>query len=143
MKYTIIFFILLTALGLNRLQAQIAVIAHQDVASDSITSAQLRDIYTGDMTFWPDGTPIIVCDLNDEQGVHDKFYDFIAVNSSRVKSVWMKRMLSGKSDPPLIFKTGDDLLQRIAELQGAIGFVDEKNIAGRVKVLMIIKTATE
>ena len=57
MKYTIIFFILLTALGLNRLQAQIAVIAHQDVASDSITSAQLRDIYTGDMTFWPDGTP--------------------------------------------------------------------------------------
>ena len=138
MNFIHVIFIILTFLGINRLDGQIAVIAHPDVASDSISSAQLRDIYTGDMSFWPDGKPIVVCDLNDEMGIHDRFYDFIAISSSRAKSIWMKRMLSGQSDPPLIFQTGENLAQRIAEIPGAIGFVAEEELNGTVKILLRI-----
>ena len=41
-------FIILCVLEISPLEARIAVIAHPDVASDSISSAELRDIYTGD-----------------------------------------------------------------------------------------------
>ena len=139
MKNSLFVFIILCVLEICRLEARIAVIAHPDVASDSISSAEIRDIYTGDQTFWPDGQPIIVCDLNDDQGIHDLFYDFIAISSSRVKSIWMKRMLSGKSDPPLIFNSGESLSERIATLPGTIGFVDEEDIIGTVKILMVIE----
>jgi len=143
MNFIRVIFIIVCILIISRLEGQIAVIAHQDVASDTISSAQLRDIYTGDISFWPDGKPIVVCDLNDEMGIHDRFYDFIAISSSRAKSIWMKRMLSGQSDPPLIFQTGENLAQRIAEIPGAIGFIDEQEITGTVKVLLRINIRKE
>jgi len=140
MNYKLVSFLVIIIIEISRLDAQIAVVVHPDVASDSISSDQLRDIYTGDMTFWPDGEAIVVCDLNDEEGVHDNFYDFIGISSSRVKSIWMKRMLSGQSDPPLLFLSGRNLSQRIAETPSTIGFIDAKEVTSNLKVLMIIQT---
>lgn len=124
-------------------KAQIVVIAHSEVVNDTITTTELHDIYTGDMTFWKDGEPIIVCDLNDSTNTHDQFYAYIGVNSSRIKSIWMKRMLSGESDPPLIYQSGAELSQHISELPGAIGFVDRQHISGKVKILLHIETPSE
>jgi ABC-type phosphate transport system substrate-binding protein len=143
MQHKLLILLIFITMWVSRLDAQIAVITHPDVAADSITSAQLRDIYTGDMTFWPDGQPIVVCDLNDEKGVHDQFYNFIAISSSRMKSIWMKRMLSGKSDPPLIFHSGENLSAKIAELPGSIGFVEKQAVTGKVKVLLVLNLDTE
>jgi ABC-type phosphate transport system substrate-binding protein len=139
MKYLPIIFITVSLLALSRLNAQIAVIVNPDVSGDSISASQLRDIYTGDMTFWSNGVPIVVCDLNDEQSTHDQFYNFIAISSSRVKSIWMKRMLSGQSDPPLIFNSGKNLCEQVAVLPGAIGFVNESEVTGTVKIVLLIE----
>ncbi|MEE9169692.1 MAG: hypothetical protein V3U73_07985, partial [bacterium] len=80
--------------------AQVSVIAHKSVPLDEIERLQLLDFYTGDIRAWSNGEPVVVFDLKPKGEVKKAFYNFLGKSSSRMKSIWMKKMLSGEGDPP-------------------------------------------
>lgn len=120
-------------LWISPIPAQVAVIAHNSVPLDTVRASELLNFFTGDVSFWSDGEPIIIFDLKEKGEVKDTFYNFLGMSSSRLKSIWMKRMLSGDADPPEFLKSEDDMLKKVAATAGAIGFVSQSIVNGEVK----------
>lgn len=117
---------------------QVAVIANKSVPVDEVSSQQLLDFYTGDVKLWENKDPVIVTDLKPEGEIKALFYEFLGKSPSRMKSIWLKKMLSGEGDPPEALKSEGEVLQKVSSTPGAIGFVSEASVTEDVKVLAII-----
>ena len=149
MKYIPI--IILSLIGWHSsASGQVAVIAHKSAPMDSIEKIKLLDFYTGDIRVWDDDRPVVVFDLKPRGDVRNAFYKFLGKSSSRMKSIWMKKMLSGESDPPESMQSEEDILKKVATTPGAIGFVsqsivnkDVKTVNNDVKTLLVIAKVTE
>ena len=93
--------------------AQVAVIAHKFVLVNKISDKKLLDFYTGDIQMWEDESPVVVFDLKIKGEVKDVFYDFLSKSPSRMKSIWLKRKLSGEGDPPKLMATEGEMLKNV------------------------------
>ena len=111
-------------------------IAHKDVPVDTLKKRVLLDFFTGDIKTWKGGGPVVVIDLKPKTATKKQFYKFLGKSSSRMKSIWMKKMLSGEGDPPQSFATEDEILAKIKMTSGAIGFVSRAKVNGDVKILL-------
>ena len=125
------------AAGASTASAQVAVIAHKDVPVDSISKGDLLDYYTGDVQSWGDDLAIVVFDLKARGPVRNAFYEYLGKTSSRMRSIWLKRKLSGEGNPPESFETEAALLERVASTPGAIGFVQKSNVSGNVVKILV------
>lgn len=119
--------------------SQVVVIAHKSVPIDKIKKSELLDFYTGDIKKWRDDQPVVVFDLKPRGEVKETFYKFLGKRSSRMKSIWLKKMLSGEGDPPVSMKSEEELLKKVAATIGAIGFVGQSKVSDDVKTLLIIE----
>jgi ABC-type phosphate transport system substrate-binding protein len=117
---------------------QVAVIAHKSVPLDTISATQLLDLYTRDQQFWDDGQVVTVFDLKIKGEVRDYFYRFLGKKPSRMKSIWMKKMLLGEGSPPSTLATEEELLAEVAATTGAIGFIRLTKVTDAVKTLVVI-----
>lgn len=142
MRYFIFIFIFLMSVAVPS-SAQVAVIAHKSVPVDTIQRSNLLDIYTGDVQAWSNDEPVVVFDLKPRGEVKTAFYEYLRKKSSRMKSVWLKKKLSGEWDPPESLETENEVLEKVASTEGAIGFVSLSKVTGEVKVLFIIKEREE
>lgn len=131
-------FVFLTLLVLP-LYSQVAVIAHTGTPITEIKKSQLLDFYTGDIRVWSNGGPVKVFDLKLKGKVRDDFYKYLGKSSSRMKSLWMKRMLSGEGDPPEALLSGKEMVGKVAATPGAIGFVNLVDVNKSIKVLLVIE----
>ncbi len=138
MKYLILT-ILCVGAWANGALGQVAVVAHKSVPVDSVSKSELLDLYTGETSIWRDGEPVVVFDLKENGKTRKTFYKFLGMASSRIKSIWLKRMLLGEADPPESLKSEEELLRKVSTTQGAIGFLDRSKPNGKVKILMTIQ----
>ena len=118
--------------------SQVAVIAHKSVPVDTIKKSELLDFYTADIKKWINGEKVIVNDLKPKGEVKKIFYKFLGKTPSRMKSIWLKNMLSGEGDPPEALKSEEEMLQKIAATPGAIGFLSHTKVDNNVKTLIVI-----
>ncbi len=118
--------------------AQVAVIANKDVPMDSLNKAQLRDFYSYEMKQWDKRVPIAVVDLKLPGEAKEAFYKFLGITASRMKSLWLKKMLMGEGSEPLAVKSEEEMVQKVAVTSGALGFVSLSKITPEVKTLLII-----
>jgi len=125
-------------LWINGAFPQVAVIAHKSVPVDVIEKSDLLDCYTGDKSFWSDDKRVIIFDLKEKGDTRDAFYKYLGISSTRMKSIWMKRMLSGDADPPEFLESEDKMLQKVASTKGAIGFVSKAKVSDKVKMILLL-----
>ena len=123
--------------------AEVAVIANPDVPVDSLSRDELYEFYTGESRHWKGKLPVVVFDLKPRGAVKEAFYRFLGKSPSRMKSVWMKRMLAGEGEPPEAFESEAAMAARVAETPGALGFVSPDHAGEEVKVLILIGSARE
>lgn len=117
---------------------QISVIAHDSVPVDSLNKKELLQLFSGDRDYWDDDLPVVIMDLSVNGAIRDSFYSFLGKTSSRMRSIWLKRKLTGEGDLPLSIDSEEELLLKVASTQGAIGFVSAdiaKNTA-EIKILI-------
>lgn len=119
--------------------AQVAVIANKSVPEDTIRKTQLLDFYTGDIKKWDDKTPVVVFDLKPNSEAKKTFYEFLGKNPARMKSIWLKKLLSGEGDPPQSLNTEEEILKKVAATPGGLGFVSSSKVSKDVKTLCIIE----
>jgi ABC-type phosphate transport system substrate-binding protein len=121
--------------------AQVLVIANRSVPVRSLDSATLFDLYSGDIKVWANGQPVVLVDLSQNGETRDLFYKFLGKSPSRMKSIWMKNLLSGEGKPPESIETEDELVRTIAQTPGAIGYVSRSKATaadGDVVTLIVI-----
>jgi len=129
----------LVMIGLAEVHAQVAVIVHKAVPVDTLTRAQLVDLYTGDVKSWSDKTPVVVLDLKTQSDIKDTFYKLLGLTSSRIKSIRLKKLLLGEGDPPEALKLEEDVVKKVASTPGAIGYVSQSEVNSEVKIIRIIE----
>ena len=142
MKFQLLLFITIL-LFIHNTNAQVAVIAYKTAPIRDISSSELLDFYTGDVRYWSNDDPVIVFDLESKGETKKTFYNFLGKSTSRMKSIWMKRMLSGEGDPPEAIQSEEELLQKVAKTKGAVGFISSDKVSEDVKVLAIIEIENE
>lgn len=129
-------FVLLSGTGVQA--AEVAVISNLTVPESTLTRSQLLDLYTGDKRTWNNGDPVIVFDLKTRGPVRQTFYRYLRKTPSRMKSLWMKRMLLGEGQPPEALDA-DAVVAKVAATPGAVGFVDRSEVTAEVKVLATVE----
>jgi ABC-type phosphate transport system substrate-binding protein len=118
--------------------AEVAVIANPSVSVRQVDKAMLFDLYSGDVKEWDNGDPIILVDLKPKSDVKSAFYDFLGKSASRMKSIWMKNLLTGDGQPPESLDSQAAIVEMVASTPGAIGYVDHKLVTERVITIHII-----
>ena len=130
---------LLVSVGEIDAYSQVAVIAHKAVQADTLTQAQLLDYFTGDIKSWVDKTPVVVLDLKGQSEIKDSFYKRLGITSSRMKSIWLKKLLLGEGEAPEALKSEEEVVKKVASTPGAIGYVSRSKVNGDVKILRIVE----
>ncbi|HET8705135.1 MAG TPA: phosphate ABC transporter substrate-binding protein [Pseudomonadales bacterium] len=117
--------------------AEVVVIVNQDNKIQSLTASQLRDIFLGQSSEFPDGDIAIPADLPDG-GPRDEFYLKYAEKSpQQMRAYWLKVLYTGKGVPPQKMPSADALKKLVAKNQGAIGYIEQKDVDNTVKVVPI------
>jgi ABC-type phosphate transport system substrate-binding protein len=131
--------IIIIALVYVSSNGQVAVIANLSLNKDSINKIELLDCYTGDIKKLDNDQKIYVFDLKPKTKTKEIFYKFLGKSPSRMKTIWMKKMLSGDGDPPPSLESEEEMLKKVEKTKGAIGFVQYSLVSSKVKVLAIIE----
>ena len=134
-----LFFLLLLLAGASAARAQVAVVVHKSVPVDAIDARRLLDIYSLEEIKWKDGTRIVLFDLKGKHELKDQFYGFLGRRPTDMKRVWMRLILSGEGRSPTLLKSAEEVLDRIAETPGAIGYAPLAAVTDAVKVIATVE----
>ena len=114
--------ILWPLLALGSLEAQV-VVANAGVKVAEISKSDLLDIFTGASSNFSDGSRAVPVTLKGGP-IHEEFLKrFIGKKDLLFRGDWRVLVFSGKGTMPKAFATEDELLQYVASVPGAIGYV--------------------
>ena len=58
-------------------QDGVAVVVHKDNPATNLTLAELKDLFTGKTTAWPDGKPVVLFNRNADSGTREVFQEHV------------------------------------------------------------------
>ena len=120
------------------------VVAHADVSISEITSAELRDIFTGEHSFFREGSRAVPVLLKGGPAHEVFLHHHIRETSDSFRARWRKAVFTGQGAAPKEFASEEELLQYVAITRGAIGYVSHVHSGENVKVLVVrSKNATK
>lgn len=119
--------------------AQVAVIAHKAVPFDTLSQTQLFDFYSGEVKSWSNKVRVVVFDLKPAGEAKEAFYQLLGKTPSRMKSIWLKKLLMGEGDPPEALASEEEVLKKVAATPGAIGFIGKAKATSEVKMIVIVE----
>jgi len=120
-----------TALG-------VTVISHQSVDVKSLTTSQLRRIYTMRQLQWMNNVGIKVYVLPNNHFIHKRFCkENLRIFPYQLDRIWNKLTFSGLGVAPTVVKNQAELLKIVSTTPGAIGYIDNVNKEGNVNVIEI------
>lgn len=123
---------------LSPAKAQIAVIVNPGNSVENITTADLGEIYSGDMTRWPGGGKIVLVDQKSNKELSDRFYQVILNKTTgKVRQIWIKKMLQGEMPTPEAKESNESVVSFVSRTAGAIGFVEAGSVTEAVKVVSV------
>tara|TARA_R110002049_G_scaffold269759_1_gene446679 strand:- start:3995 stop:4282 length:288 start_codon:yes stop_codon:yes gene_type:complete len=75
-------------------------------------------------TEWPDGSAVQVFVLEDKNNIHIAFCkEILGMFPYQLRRVWDRQVFSGTGTAPTTVKTEEEMRARVAETQGAIGYI--------------------
>lgn len=104
-------------------------IVHPSMRISSLTGEEIRAVFSGRRTLWPDGRSIIVVAPSGGPG-HEALMRILGKSSSQFMSSWKKLMFSGNGTMPVLPATDAEVEAVVARTPGAIGFIAGEPGAG-------------
>lgn len=114
---------------------EVVIITHPATGSDSLTQRQIFELYTLEKNKWQDGSLVYLFELKEDIATRQIFYDYLRQKPRDLKKIWMRAVLSGEGRTPKVLRTESEIVQRISEVPGALGYVSANLVTNRVKVL--------
>lgn len=109
--------------------SQDAVPAVDVVVSPSLSKTKLdrdwlRAVFTMRVREWPDGSPIRVFVLPDDNPLSDQFYrERLGMYSYVLRRAWDRMVFTGTGLAPTVVRSEQEMLERVRSTPGAIGFM--------------------
>ncbi len=133
------FLMLATAFsGVAAYAQDVLVIANREISVSQLTAQQLRDIFTGTRSRFPDGTrawPILL----KGGAVHEVFVTKdLGQNTEGFRRGWKKAQFTGQGIMPKEFSSELEVVKYVAATRGAVGYVSHLLDDQAVKVLTVL-----
>ncbi len=112
--------------------SQDGAIAVQVIVSPSLAKVKLdrdllRAVFTMRVREWPDGSPIRVFVLPDDNPLSDQFYrERLGMYSYVLRRSWDRMVFTGTGFAPTVVRSEDEMRERVRLTPGAIGFVRKR-----------------
>ncbi len=118
--------------------SEILFIANKNVADEAFAKTDIKNIFLGKKAKWKDRSDIQVAILKDDNEIHNLFLKtYIKKTRSQFRWYWRTILFSGKGLLPKIFQTTEEMIDYVAQTDGAIGYIDDKTNYDNVKILKI------
>jgi ABC-type phosphate transport system substrate-binding protein len=118
-------------------QAQVVVIANPSVKSSEVSTADLRDVFTGAASSLKDGshvTPVLL----KPGAVNDLFLSqYVGKSDAAFRAWWRSLLFSGQGVMPRTFDSESAVVEFVAHTPGAIGYVARSTPHEGVKTLVV------
>lgn len=141
-KTTIILFavfsLCVSTLGLAK---SFSVIVHPDNPTPTLTAKDLKMIFLGEKTTWPDGQPLKVAALKKGE-VHKEFLrDMVKLTPMKFAILWKQKIFTGSATGSHInfFKSEDKVKEYVKANPTAIGYISVNSVDDTIKEIKIIE----
>ena len=102
------------------------VLVNAGQGEQDISRARLRGIFGMRLRAWPDGTPVRVFVLEDKESLHQDFCKTeLQMYPNQLRQDWDRLLYSGTGQLPVQVGSEAEMLKRVSETPGAIGYVHE------------------
>ncbi|MBR9727043.1 phosphate ABC transporter substrate-binding protein [Shewanella intestini] len=110
--------------------AAVVVIGHTSAADITLDEAKRAFLGRGDAS-------TVVYELSEGNPTRSEFHDAVTGRSdSQLKAFWSKQVFTGKGNPPATVTDATTMKATIAANPNAIGYIDEADVDGTVKVIL-------
>jgi len=104
----------------------------------TISQTGLAAIFNMRLRHWSDESPITVYVLQDEDPLHKTFCkQKLHVFPHQIRKGWNRLVFSGTGQAPVLIETKEEMLKRISDTPGAVGYLSGKDLTADVKILDI------
>ena len=87
----------------------------------------LRAVFTMRMRQWPDGSPVRVFVLPDDNPLSDRFYrEQLGMYTYVLRNGWDRMVFTGTGLAPTVVQSEQEMSERVRSTPGAIGFVRKR-----------------
>jgi ABC-type phosphate transport system substrate-binding protein len=123
-------------LGLNATQAQVIVV-NRSVKIAEISRAEVRDIFTGAAANFKDGSRAVPVTLKSGAAQDGFLKNYLSRSDAAFRAGWREIVFAGQGTMPRAFPTSTALVEYVASVPGAIGYVDSGTNTASVKVIEV------
>lgn len=123
---------------LGTASAEVVVVVSAENPVESLSHAELADIYLGRMHNFPNGQSVMPVDQREKSPSHDAFYSrYLGRTPAQIKSHWSKLIFSGRGQPPRTVADDRAMAEFVAENPRAIGYLSPEQVDKRLRVVPI------
>lgn len=115
-----------------------SIIIHSDQAVSELTLTTVRAKFAMRIPVWPDGTPVRVFVLDDNDRLHIEFCKTIlGMFPYQLRRIWDRQVFSGTGIAPVLVSSEQEMLARVAATKGAIGYLSDNLVDDSVRTVRI------
>ncbi|RLA24649.1 MAG: hypothetical protein DRQ61_00390 [Gammaproteobacteria bacterium] len=121
--------ILLFFTSISPVSQAVEVITHPDLKIESLSAIKARNIFSMRSHNWPDGSPVRVYVLSDDNDLHKQFSkQKLGIFPYKLRRVWDRYVFSGTGQAPITVENEDEMIEVISTTKGAIGYANKGSV---------------
>lgn len=118
------------------------IIMHPPGRPVSVPDSEIRAMFLGRRTVWPDGRSVMVVAATAGPG-QDGLMEFLGKSSQQFLNGWKKLMFTGNGTMPKLLASDQEVAAYVAQTPGAIGYITCAPPTGVVVLLNLDGTTPE
>lgn len=114
-------------------------VSHKQVGESTLELRNVRAIFTLRQHAWKNGTSIQVFVMRSDHPLHKRFcMRVLRVFPNKLQAVWDRVVFTGGGKAPIQVNNEAEMLQRVANTPGAIGYIAEKGDSDAVQIISLL-----
>jgi ABC-type phosphate transport system substrate-binding protein len=121
-------------------ESTILVVVNPSVESKDISVEQIRRIFSMRQITWPNDQVITVYVLSNQHQTHKNFSTkVLGMFPYQLDRIWNKMVYSGLGGEPIKVQSEQEMLERVSQKPGSIGYVMNQVTNDNVNIIKVLK----
>lgn len=122
----------------------VKVISHPALNEEYLAPKYLRAVFTMNLRTWPNGQPVHLFVLGDNDPVHQAFCrQYLGTYPYVLRTIWDRRVFTGTGVQPDVVRDQEEMREKVFSTPGAIGYVRRADAGTAVSRLFDVGARTK